>query len=163
METSTARIREIRPKDNPATAKMVRSVLIEMGMPKVGTAYADKALDAMFEQYDAPRSAYFLLVDGSDIVGAAGIAPLDNHEGNVCELQKMYFLEAARGRGLGTRMMETCLAKAREFGYDQVYIETMPYMKAARKLYVKFGFEYIDAPMGDTGHYSCQVWMLKTL
>ena len=163
METSTAHIREIRAEDNPEIAKLIRSVLIEMGMPKVGTAYADKALDHMFEQYDRPGSVYFLLVEGERIIGSAGIAPLDNYEGNVCELQKMYFLEGARGRGLGSQMMDACLTKAREFGYDKVYIETMPNMKAAQKLYVKSGFEYIDAPMGDTGHYSCQVWMLKKL
>jgi putative acetyltransferase len=39
----------------------------------------------------------------------------------------------------------------------------MPYMEAAQKLYVKSGFEYLDAPMGDTGHCSCPVWMIKQL
>ena len=78
-----------------------------------------------------------------------------------CELQKMYFLPEARGKGLGTKMMQVCLNRAREFGYEKVYIETMPYMKAAQKLYQKSGFEYIDAPMGDTGHGACQVWMLE--
>jgi putative acetyltransferase len=39
----------------------------------------------------------------------------------------------------------------------------MPYMKAAQKLYQKKGFEYIERPMGSTGHTSCSVWMIKTL
>ena len=30
-----------------------------------------------------------------------------------------------------------------------------------QKLYKKAGFQYLDAPMGNTGHYSCPVWMLK--
>jgi len=36
-------------------------------------------------------------------------------------------------------------------------------MKDAQKLYNKVGFKYIDQPMGDTGHYSCTVWMIKNI
>ena len=46
---------------------------------------------------------------------------------------------------------------------DKCYIETMPNMISAQKLYLKKGFEYIDKPMGNTGHTACPVWMLKDL
>jgi putative acetyltransferase len=36
-------------------------------------------------------------------------------------------------------------------------------MKAAQKLYTRNGFEYIDGPLGDTGHFSCPVQMLRNL
>ena len=157
------RIREIKPGDNEEVAQVIREVLIEMGVPKIGTAYADKALDQMYESYNVPKATYFVIDDGGKIIGCAGVAQLENYEGNVCELQKMYFLKEARGRGLGAKMMEVCLDRAREFGYEKCYLETMPYMKDAQKLYKKSGFEYIDAPLGNTGHYSCPVWMLKTL
>ena len=75
----------------------------------------------------------------------------------------MYFLKGARGRGLGTEMMKICLGRALEFGFEQCYLETMPYMIEAQRLYKKNGFDYIDAPMGNTGHFSCPVWMLKQL
>ena len=39
----------------------------------------------------------------------------------------------------------------------------MEYMTHAQKLYKQAGFEYIESAMGDTGHYSCPVHMLKTL
>ncbi len=159
----TAIIREIEPKDNEEIASMIRKVLLEMGVPKVGTAYADKALDRMFENYDRPKATYFVVEDKGRLIGSAGVAQLANYEGNVCELQKMYFLGEARGRGLGSAMMGICLDRARQFGFEKCYLETMPYMKDAQKLYIKSGFEYIDAPMGDTGHFSCPVWMLKQL
>ncbi|KQC28867.1 GNAT family N-acetyltransferase [Flagellimonas eckloniae] len=155
-------IREITPNDNLVVAKVIRKVLLEMGVPKVGTAYADKALDNMYEAYNIPKATYFVIEDEGQIVGCSGIAQLDNYEGNVCELQKMYLLAQARGRGLGAKMIKVCLEKAKSYGFEQCYLETMPYMKAAQKLYKKNGFEYIDAPMGNTGHYSCPVWMLKT-
>ena len=156
-------IREIELKDNPKIAKAIRQVLIEMGVPKVGTAYEDKALDCMVQTYDTPKSKYFVVAQGESVIGGAGISPLENYEGNVCELQKMYFMPEARGKGLGSKMMDKCLDFAKEAGFDYCYLETMPYMDDARKLYRKVGFQSIDKPMGNTGHYSCSVWMLKDL
>ena len=156
-------IREIQKKDNPEVANLIRTVLIELNVPKVGTAYADPQLDYMFETYSESQAMYFVVEKEGRIVGGAGIAPLENGSPEVCELQKMYFLSETRGLGLGSKMMEMCLQKARSFGFKQCYLETMPYMEAAQKLYVKSGFEYLDAPMGCTGHNSCPVWMIKNL
>ncbi len=156
-------IRPITQKDNAQIAQVIRSVLTEFGVPKVGTAYADKSLDCMFESYTQEKKAYFVIEENNQIIGGAGICQLDNFDGNVCELQKMYFAPEARGRGIGTKMMKTCLDKAREFGFEKCYLETMPYMDDARKLYYKSGFVNLEKPMGDTGHYSCNVWMIKEL
>lgn len=156
-------IREIQPEDNFQVAKVIRTVLEEFNVPKVGTAYADPELDCMFETYQKDRSAYLVIENENKIIGCAGIAPLANGPSDVCELQKMYFLPETRGLGLGAQMMEACLQKAKDFGFTKCYLETMPYMEAAQKLYKKSGFEYLDEPMGCTGHSSCPVWMIKTL
>jgi putative acetyltransferase len=156
-------IREIKPEDNSKIATAIRSVLIEFGVPKVGTAYADKILDTLFEAYKIEKAIYFVVEKNGEIFGGAGIKQLDNYSGNVCELQKMYFLPEARGIGLGSKMMDICLKKAKEFGFEHCYLETLPYMQDARKLYRKVGFKDLDAPMGDTGHYSCNLWMLNDL
>jgi len=156
-------IREITHADDKQVAQVIRSVLIEFGVPKVGTAYADKALDCMTETYNKTTSAFFVLEENGRIIGGAGIAQLDKFEGNVCELQKMYFLPEGRGRGLGRQMIEICLKKAKNIGFEKCYLETLPYMKDARKLYAKVGFNSLDGPMGDTGHYSCNLWMIKDL
>jgi len=163
VRKDTIVIREIEDKDNSKIAKAIRFVLIEMGVPKVGTAYEDSALDCMTETYNYSKKAYFVVESNNEIIGGAGIAPLENYEGNVAELQKMYFMPEARGKGLGSEMMEKCLNFAKQAGYDQCYLETLPYMDDARKLYRKVGFEFIEEPMGNTGHYSCSVWMLKDL
>lgn len=163
MSKNNIVIREITKADDKQIAEVIRSVLIEFGVPKVGTAYADKVLDCMAETYDKPTSTYFVVENNGRIIGGAGIAQLDYYEGNVCELQKMYFLPEARGIGLGRRMMDICLAKAKTIGFEQCYLETLPYMEDARKLYAKVGFKSLDRRMGDTGHYSCNLWMLKDL
>ena len=156
-------IREIESKDNEQIEQVIRDVIVEMGMPKTGTAWEDKALENMHTAYQKPKAVYYVLEHNDTIIGGGGIAPLDNFEGNTCELQKMYFLPVARGKGMGSKMIELCLKKATEFGYEECYLETMPYMKAAQKLYRKNGFNEIDGPKGNTCHSACDVWMTKEL
>ena len=163
MILSDFNIREIEQKDNVKIATAIREVLIEYGVPKIGTAYADKILDTLFEAYSTKKAIYFVIENNGEIYGGAGIQQLNNFEGNVCELQKMYFKNEARGIGLGSKMMDICLQKAKEFGFEKCYLETLPYMEEARKLYRKVGFKNLDAPMGNTGHFSCNLWMLKDL
>lgn len=156
-------IRKIEKRDNAAVAQLIRAVFDELNIPKVGTAYADPYLDLMYEEYNKPQSVYYVVEKEGKVVGSAGIAPLENEEETICELQKMYFLPETRGRGIGGRLMTECLESAKGFGFENCYLETMPFMHDAQKLYKKSGFEYIDAPMGSTGHVSCPVWMLKKL
>jgi putative acetyltransferase len=156
-------IREIQQKDNQAIAKIVRDVLMELGAPKVGTAYADPQLDFLFESYQTPNAVYFIVEKEGKIIGGAGVAQLENEAKSICELQKMYFLPEARGLGLGIQLMEKCLQSATNFGFEKCYLETMPYMESAQKLYKKVGFEYLSEPLGNTGHTSCPVWMIKQL
>ena len=160
---SMPKIREIQQQDNQQVKKVIQDVLVEMGVPKVGTAYEDKALEDMTAEYKADRKAYFVIEENNSIIGCCGIGPLPGFETEVCELQKMYFLPQARGKGFGTQMMDTCLKYAKNQNYKKCYIETLPYMKDACKLYKKTGFEELEKPLGNTGHYNCTVWMIKDL
>lgn len=161
---SNIKIRSIQQQDNELVARLIRDVLTEMGVPKIGTAYEDKSLDAMYETYDHPKMEYYVVVENDRIVGGAGIAPLEGETSvPICELQKMYFLPETRGKGIGYKMINKCLDYAKKQGYAKCYLETMPYMQAARKLYHKVGFMALEKPIGDTGHYSCQAWMIKDL
>lgn len=157
------KIRPVKKEDNTKLAKVLRAVLLEMGVPKKGTAYADPEIDTMFEAYQADCTNYWVVEKSGEIYGGAGIAPLNYAPKEVCELQKMYFSAEARGLGLGAAMMKKCLETAVLYGFKKCYLETMPNMLSAQKCYKKFGFLYLDAPMGNTGHYSCPVWMLKDL
>ncbi len=156
-------IRKIEKTDNQQIGNLIQMVLIEMGAPKVGTAYADPNLFLLFETYNVPNAIYYVLENENKIVGGVGISQLLNSDKKTCELQKMYFLPEARGFGFASKMVAFCLEKAKEFGFEHCYLETMPYMQDAQKLYLKHGFEYLEKPLGDTGHYSCPVWMLKNL
>ena len=156
-------IRLISPQDDPESGQLIRSVLEEFNVPKVGTAYADASLNCMYDTYQKPRSRYFILSDGISIYGGGGIAPLENYSEDVCELQKMYFHKSVRGQGFGQKMMVLCLDFAKAAGYTRCYIETMEYMKRAQRLYLNTGFTLLDGPLGHTGHHACGVQMIKSL
>lgn len=156
-------IREIRQQDNPEIARIIRETLTEYGAPATGTAYADPELDRMFETYNVPDAVYYVIEDNQKVIGGAGVAQLKNGEQGICELQKMYFLPEARGRGLGRLMMAKCLEAAGNFGYRYCYLETLPGMEQALELYRKSGFKNLETPMGGTGHTSCSVWMAREL
>ena len=156
-------IRQICKKDNLSLSEVIRKVLIEIGVPKKGTAFSDLEVDFMFEAYNKKRSIYYVVENDGKIYGGAGISHLNEADYDICELQKMYFLPSIRGKGLGNQMIEKCLDFALDNKFKYCYIETLPYMKAAQKLYLKKGFSYIQGPIGNTGHTSCNVWLLKKL
>jgi putative acetyltransferase len=156
-------IRTIQSTDNKELASIIRSSLAEFGANKPGTVYYDPTTDHLSELFRTPGSRYLVaLVDG-EIVGGAGIFPSPGLPENTCELVKMYLTATSRGKGLGKLIIEKCLAFAREAGYRHVYIETMPELKKAVSVYEKFGFRYLDAPVGNTGHFGCDIWMLLDL
>ena len=160
---TTISIRTIEPQDNPFVEALIKSVFDELDLPKTGTAYEDVSLKTMFENYNVTNAVYFVLEKNGKIIGGAGVVALENPSNGVCELQKMYFLPEARGLGFGTQLMELCLESAKMFGFESCYLETLPEMKEAQKLYVKSGFEYLEKPLGLTGHTSCPIWMLNKL
>jgi GNAT superfamily N-acetyltransferase len=86
-------------------------VFDELNIPKCGTAYADPYLDLMFEEYNKPKSVYYVVENNGKVVGSAGVA-LENEAATICELQKMYFLPETRGLGIG-KVMAVCLQSAK--------------------------------------------------
>ncbi|WP_431214915.1 GNAT family N-acetyltransferase [Puia sp. P3] len=156
-------IRTILPADNPAIASIIRDTLTEFGANKPGTAYYDKATDEMYSTFQLPGSRYYVGLINGQIAGGGGIFPSDGLPEGTCELVKMYLTPIARGMGLGKQLIGRSLSFARDYGYEQVYIETMPELQKAMAIYEKFGFHYLDAPMGNTGHHGCSKWMLKKI
>jgi len=154
-------IRFIEPADNPLLAKIVRDTLAEFGANHPGTVYYDPTTDSLYELFQKSGAGYFVALLNDNIVGGGGIYPTDGLPGDTCELVKMYLLPQARGVGLGRTLIDKSLSFAREMGYQQVYLETMPELKQALKVYEKFGFEYLKGPMGNSGHTGCSLWMLK--
>ncbi|MCR9549706.1 bifunctional helix-turn-helix transcriptional regulator/GNAT family N-acetyltransferase [Vibrio antiquarius] len=156
-------LRPLTKADNPQVADVIRKVSAEYGLTAdKGYGVADPTLDDMYSVYNQCGAAYWVIEHRGEIVGGGGFAPLAG-EPNVCELQKMYFLPQTRGHGLAKRIVALSLQLAKQFGYQQCYLETTECLREAVSLYEKLGFEHLDAPLGQTGHDACEVVMLKVL
>lgn len=75
----------------------------------------------------------------------------------------MYFLPEARGVGMGQKFITLCLEKAKALDYEKCYLETVRRMWQANLVYEKMGFKPLEKPLGNTGHNSTEVWMLREL
>jgi putative acetyltransferase len=164
MSIENLNIRPIEERDNPVLAKVIRDTLSEFGANRPGTVYYDVTTDALFQLFsNTPRSLYYVAEMDGKVVGGGGLFPSPGLPDDTCELVKMYLLQPARGKGLGRLMIDKVIKEAERLGYKNIYLETMPELKQALKTYEKFGFEYLNGPMGDTGHFGCELWMLKRL
>ncbi|ALB65426.1 GNAT family N-acetyltransferase [Cronobacter dublinensis] len=157
-------MRRMTAADNATVARVIRQVSAEYGLTAdKGYTVADPNLDVLYTQYSKPGHAYWVVELDGEVVGGGGIAPLACSETDLCELQKMYFLPAARGRGLAKKLALQALEFARAQGYRRCYLETTAFLKEAIALYERLGFMHISEPLGCTGHVDCEVRMLKTL
>jgi putative acetyltransferase len=160
----TIQIRPIEQKDNIDLAKVIRGALEEFGANKPGTVYFDPTTDALFELFNnTPGSFYFIALKDQQLVGGAGIFPTENLPEGTCELVKLYLHKDARGTGLGKELLNTAMQWAKENGYTQVYLESMPELSKAVTIYENVGFKRIHQPLGNSGHCGCDIWMIKDL
>ena len=163
MSKDTILIRKIEPNDNAQIEQVIRACFHEFKIPLEGTAYSDKETTQMYESYQNVNDAYFVIEQDGNILGGAGVKALNDFEADVCELQKMYFSPKVRGKGFGRLLFEKCLETAKNLGYKQCYLESAPQLLAAIHIYESYGFKHINGALGNTGHYSCGVWMIKDL
>jgi putative acetyltransferase len=68
-----------------------------------------------------PSVTFFSFRAGGELLGVAALKQLSADH---AEIKSMHTAEAARGQGIGRRLVEHLLAVARERGYDRVSLET---------------------------------------
>jgi putative acetyltransferase len=137
--------------------------LAEFGANKPGTVFFDPTTDALYELFRTPGSVYFVALDANQVIGGCGIFPTENLPEGTCELVKLYVDQSARGKGLGKLLLEKSMHWAKNNGYTQVYLESMPELSKAVSIYEKLGFKNLPGPLGNSGHDGCDIWMIKTL
>ena len=135
----------------------------EFGAGGQGFAIHDKEVDDMYKAYNHSKAAYFVCEVNGRLLGGGGIGPLVGGDARTCELKKMYFLPEGRGKGFGQQLLARCLSEARSMGYEYCYLETFNTMKGAMKVYERNHFHKIEGPMGNTGHFACDVFYLLKL
>jgi putative acetyltransferase len=96
-------------------------------------AARQRAFDASISDPDA---ASFLAEADGGLVGSLGVEV----RGGIADLGMMVD-PSWRGRGVGSALMEACIAWATRHGAHKLVLEVWPHNTAARGLYDKYGFE----------------------
>jgi len=161
--SETILIRNIEPSDNVAIATVIRVALTEFGANKPGTVYFDNTTDHLYELFKTPGSVYYVAEKNGIILGGCGIFPTEALPEGTCELVKLYLDKNARGTGLGKKLLLKAMDWAKQNGYNQVYLESMPELSKAVSIYENVGFEKLNQALGNSGHDGCDIWMLKKL
>ncbi len=90
---------------------------------------------------------------GSAIAGCGALVPLDGETG---EIVRMSVAADARRQGVGTQILDTLTAAARELGLKRLVLETTVDWQAARRFYERCGFPFMheqDHRHGRQAHY----------
>ncbi|TYP97923.1 putative acetyltransferase [Tenacibaculum adriaticum] len=156
-------IRQIEQKDNASLANMIRTVFEQHNAPKEGTVYTDPTTNNLYELFRTPKSILWVAEVNSKAIGCCGIYPTIGLEKDCVELVKFYLSEDARGKGIGKQLMQKSVESAKELGYNQIYLESLPVFSKAVGMYEKLGFERLVKPLGESGHTTCNIWMLKEI
>jgi DNA-binding MarR family transcriptional regulator/predicted N-acetyltransferase YhbS len=93
------------------------------------------------EKHDPARERCWIAERGGERIGS--IFLVDEGEG-VARLRLLLLTPSARGLGLGRRLVETCVAFAREAGYREVVLWTHAVLTAARGIYASVGFQIAE-------------------
>lgn len=98
----------------------------------------------------------FALVDGA----VAGTCALIRHDADTLELAKMAVEPDLRRRGVGRRMTEAAISRARDAGADRLWLRTSPHLRAAGRLYRSLGFRRARRHPFPDDHYQRETFTM---
>jgi len=156
-------IRPVQARDNCDIANIIRRCLLEFNAAKPGTMFFDPTLESTFEYFLKEKCGYFVAEMGGKIIGGGGYYPTKGLPEGIVELVRLYLTPKARGKGIGKFIIQHCESEAKAAGYKQMYLETTAELNVAIPLYEKLGYRYTEHSMGESGHFGCEIRMLKAL
>jgi putative acetyltransferase len=156
-------IRSVQNTDNIILAQIIRAAFDQHNAPKQGTVYSDPTTDDLTTLFTSPNSVLWVGEVDGQVIGCCGIYPTPNLPEGYVELVKFYVNVNFRGQKLALQLFEKSMASAKEMGYTHIYIESLPHYSKAVKMYEQFGFTTLPQPLGQSGHTSCTVWMVKEI
>jgi len=139
MARPTVSIESFAPPHAAAVLDVIGRVFAEYGMT-FDPADFDVDLTDVEAHYGARGGWFSVLVDGDRIVGTVAALPKD---AVAVEIKRLYLLPEYRGRGLGRRLLEHALVRARDAGFREAVAWSDERLRTAHAVYDRMGFQRI--------------------
>jgi putative acetyltransferase len=139
---------EISEALDPAAIAVVRALFQEyqeaLGVDLGFQGFATE-LATLPGEYASPRGRLLLARDEDAVAGCVAMRPLDPLASEICEMKRLYVRPLFRAGGVGRQLAERVIAEARSIGYLRMYLDTLPTMAGAQRMYERLGFQEIPA------------------
>lgn len=108
-----------------------------------------------------PEVTFWSVYSGNDLVACGALKEIGPHQG---EIKSMRVLASARGKGIGSKLVDHIVEVAKKRRYSALKLETgsMAFFEPARNLYLKHGFTYCE-PFGSYKEDPNSVFMVLHL
>ncbi|MCL5779340.1 GNAT family N-acetyltransferase [Limibaculum sp. FT325] len=101
----------------------------------------DEQIQEVLTHFNPPKGECLLAMHGGE---AIGILMLKDIGGGVCEMNRMFVRESARGLGAGRALVEELKLRARNMGFETMTLSALPRHYEALSLYRSCGFKHDD-------------------
>jgi putative acetyltransferase len=145
-------IDRFRSEDQPAFAALNRAWLVQYGLLEEPD---EVHLRNPLEHIIAPGGEIFVARHAGEVVGTSAVTP---HGEGVMELVKLAVSPSMQGRGLGRRLVDACVAFARDRGVRRVVLVSNSQLGAALRIYEAVGFRHEPLPP-DVPYATADVYM----
>jgi putative acetyltransferase len=129
-----------RPEHARAFAELNRAWLVENDLLE---PLDEQQLQDPEGEILAPGGQIFVAISGEEVVGTCAAIP---HGPGVFELAKLAVSSAARGQGLGRKLVTACVSYARERRAQRLVLVSNSRLRPALRLYETFGFQHRQPP-----------------
>lgn len=100
-------------------------------------AYPTDDIEHIDHTYGKLGEAFFVAVDGDDVIGTVGIKKEDDR---IALMRRLFVAPAYRNQQLGLKLIDRALQFCEEMGYQEVIFRTTSNMKRAIDICKKRGF-----------------------
>jgi len=139
MTPSTPSLEPFAPSHAAAVLSVIGSVFAEYGMTFDPEDF-DVDLTDVEAHYGARGGWFAVLVDDDRVVGTVAALPKDPA---AVEIKRLYLLPEYRSRGLGRRLLDHALGRARDAGFREAVAWSDERLETAHAVYDRMGFERI--------------------